>query len=150
MRVRTAIQHRNHPPWRPNTIWLLLTTYPTVQLMSSHDIQKLTERLREFASDRDWEQFHSPKNLAMALSVEVAEIVEHFQWLTEQQSRELDAAKMAQVKQELADAFIYLVRLSDQLKIDLFEAADQKLAINESRYPADQVRGSAKKYSEYD
>lgn len=118
--------------------------------MSSHDIQKLTERLREFAADRDWEQFHSPKNLAMALSVEVAEIVEHFQWLTEQQSRELDAAKMAQVKQELADAFIYLVRLSDQLKIDLFEAADQKLAINESRYPADQVRGSAKKYSEYD
>ena len=114
------------------------------------DVSKLASVLREFAEEREWTKFHTPKNLAMALSVEVAEIVEHFQWLTEQQSRELDAAKMAQVKQELADAFIYLVRLSDQLKIDLFEVADQKLAINESRYPADQVRGSAKKYSEYD
>jgi NTP pyrophosphatase (non-canonical NTP hydrolase) len=118
--------------------------------MKSPSIQQLTEHLQQFASDRDWEQFHSPKNLAMALSVEVAEIVEHFQWLTEQQSRDLDAAKRAQVAEELADALIYLVRLADQLEIDLLEAAERKLAINESKYPADRVRGSARKYSEYE
>jgi NTP pyrophosphatase (non-canonical NTP hydrolase) len=118
--------------------------------MSTDTIEELSRRLRQFAADRDWEQFHSPKNLAMALSVEVAEIVEHFQWLTEEQSRDLDASKKAQVSEELADAFIYLVRLSDQLQIDLLEAADQKLAVNESKYPAEQVRGSARKYSEYD
>jgi NTP pyrophosphatase (non-canonical NTP hydrolase) len=118
--------------------------------MSTQSLQHLAERLRRFAAERDWEQFHSPKNLAMALSVEVAEIVEHFQWLTEPQSRELDAAKQAEVAQELADAFIYLVRLADQLQIDLLEAASRKLAINEAKYPAERVRGSAKKYSEYE
>jgi len=86
----------------------------------------------------------------MALSVEVAEIVEHFQWLTEQQSRDLDAAKKAEVEEELADALIYLVRLADQLKVDLLEAAERKLAVNESKYPAEKVRGSARKYSDYD
>ena len=118
--------------------------------MKSESIQQLTEQPRKFAADRDWEQFHSPKNLAMALSVEVAEIVEHFQWLTEQQSRELDAAKSAEVEQELADALIYLVRLADQLDIDLLEAVERKLALNEAKYPAERVRGSPKKYSEYD
>ena len=118
--------------------------------MPQSPLQTLTERLRHFAAARDWEQFHSPKNLAMALSVEVAEITEHFQWLTEQQSHELDESKREQVAEELADAFIYLVRLSDQLKIDLLEAANKKLAINEQKYPADRVRGSARKYSEYD
>jgi NTP pyrophosphatase (non-canonical NTP hydrolase) len=117
--------------------------------MTSESLQKLSERLRQFAAERDWEQFHSPKNLAMALSVEVAEIAEHFQWLTEPQSRELDAARKAEVEQELADALIYLVRLADQLQIDLLEAAQRKLAVNEARYPADQVRGSARKYTEY-
>jgi len=112
-------------------------------------LQHLAERLRQFAAERDWEQFHSPKNLAMALSVEVAEIVEHFQWLTEPQSRDLDAGKREEVAQELADALIYLVRLADQLNIDLLEAARHKLAINERKYPADQVRGSARKYSDY-
>jgi NTP pyrophosphatase (non-canonical NTP hydrolase) len=118
--------------------------------MKARTLQQLTEHLQQFAAARDWEQFHSPKNLAMALSVEVAEIVEHFQWLTEQQSRELDAAKNAEVEQELADALIYLVRLADQLDIDLLEAAERKLALNEARYPAERVRGSPKKYSEYD
>ena len=117
--------------------------------MKSESIQQLTEHLRQFAAERDWEQFHSPKNLAMALSVEVAEIVEHFQWLTEEQSGDLDAAKREEVEQELADALIYLVRLADQLKIDLLGAAERKLAINEAKYPAEQVRGSPKKYSEY-
>lgn len=115
-----------------------------------NDLDNLRTRLETFARDRDWEQFHSPKNLSMALSVEVAEIAEHFQWLTEEQSRELDPAKRAEVEQELADVLIYLVRLADQLGIDLLEAAQRKLAVNEARYPADKVRGSSKKYSEYD
>ena len=118
--------------------------------MSPDSLQHLAQQLRQFAAERDWEQFHSPKNLAMALSVEVAEIAEHFQWLTEEQSRELDAAKRDEVAHELADALIYLVRLADQLGIDLLEAAGRKLAINEAKYPAEQVRGSARKYSEYE
>jgi dCTP diphosphatase len=118
--------------------------------MKPETLRHLAEQLREFAAERDWEQFHSPKNLAMALSVEVAEIVEHFQWQTQQQSRELDAAKRREVEQELADALIYLVRLADQLDVDLLEAAERKLALNEAKYPADRVRGSSRKYSEYD
>ncbi len=117
--------------------------------MNNKIINEFSERLRQFAADRDWEKFHSPKNISMALSVEVAEIVEHFQWLTEQQSRELDNDKKGEVSQELADAFIYLVRLADQLDIDLLAAADQKLQINEAKYPADRVRGSSKKYTQY-
>lgn len=118
--------------------------------MKTESLQQLAEHLRRFAAERDWEQFHSPKNLAMALSVEVAEIVEHFQWLTEAQSRELDDAKRAEVAHELADAFIYLVRLADQLQVDLLEATGRKLALNEAKYPADRVRGSARKYTEYE
>jgi len=117
--------------------------------MKPQSLQQLAEHLRRFAADRDWEQFHSPKNLAMALSVEVAEIVEHFQWLTEAQSRDLAAEKQAEVAEELADALIYLVRLADQMGVDLLDAAERKLAVNETKYPAERVRGSAKKYSEY-
>ena len=118
--------------------------------MSQKSIDELATRLRQFAAERDWEQFHSPKNISMALSVEVAEILEHFQWMTEQQSRELDQDKQAEVSEELADAFIYLVRLADQLGVDLMAAAERKLKINEAKYPADRVRGSSKKYTEYD
>jgi len=118
--------------------------------MSAESLEQLAEHLRHFAAERDWEQFHSPKNLSMALLVEVAEIAEHFQWLTEQQSRDLDAARKEAVAQELADALIYLVRLADQLEIELLEAAEHKLALNEQKYPAEKVRGSPKKYSEYD
>ena len=113
-------------------------------------MKEIIEKLRAFADERDWAQFHSPKNLAMALSVETAEIVEHFQWLTEQQSRDLDAARKEEVAHELADSLIYLVRLADQLGVDLLEAAERKLALNEAKYPAERVRGSPKKYSEYD
>ena len=113
------------------------------------DLDELTKEIDSFVEERDWAKFHSPKNISMALSVEVAEIVEHFQWLTEQQSRELDNDKKGEVSQELADAFIYLVRLADQLDIDLLAAADQKLQINEAKYPADRVRGSSKKYTQY-
>jgi NTP pyrophosphatase (non-canonical NTP hydrolase) len=118
--------------------------------MSQKSVEALATRLRQFAAERDWEQFHSPKNISMALSVEVAEIVEHFQWMTEQQSRELSGDKKLEVSQELADAFIYLVRLADQLDVDLLDAADNKLQVNEAKYPADRVRGSSRKYTDYD
>jgi dCTP diphosphatase len=118
--------------------------------MSCQDIAELAARLRRFAADRDWEQFHSPKNIAMALSVEVAEIVEHFQWLTQQQSRDLAQSEREKVELELADALIYLVRLADKLNIDLIAAANRKMAINEHKYPVEQVRGSARKYTDYE
>lgn len=117
--------------------------------MANQDITSFTTRLRRFAAARDWQQFHSPKNLAMALSVEAAEVVEHFQWLTEQQSRELSTAKREEVQLELADVFIYLIRLSDELSVDIFAAANKKITINEEKYPAEQVRGSAKKSTDY-
>jgi len=113
-------------------------------------MQELRKRLREFAVARDWEQFHSPKNLAMALSVEVAEIVEHFQWLTEEQSKDLPKEKLGEVEAELADTFIYLVRLADQLDIDLLAAVESKIEVNERKYPVDKARGNARKYTELD
>jgi NTP pyrophosphatase (non-canonical NTP hydrolase) len=109
----------------------------------------LRDRLRVFAAERDWEQFHSPKNLSMALMVEVAELMEHFQWLTEAQSTGLPAENKQAVSEELADILLYLVRLSDRLGVDLREAALLKLEKNAAKYPAERVRGSAKKYSEY-
>ena len=105
----------------------------------------LKERLREFANARDWEQFHSPKNLATALIVEAAELLEHFQWLTESQSRRLPPETLRAVEEEIADVLIYLTRLSDQLGVDPLDAAYRKIERNEKRYPADEVRGSAGK-----
>lgn len=112
-------------------------------------LDTLRERLRTFVRERDWEQFHSPKNLAMAMIVEAAELVEHFQWLTEHQSREIPAEKRDQVAQEIADTFIYLLRMADVLDIDLISAAHAKMDINAQKYPADKVRGSNAKYTEY-
>jgi len=109
----------------------------------------LRDRLRQFVSERDWDQFHSPKNLAMALSVEAAELVEHFQWLTEAESRRLAPEKLAEVRDEMADVLVYLVRLADKLDVDLLAAAAQKIDKNALKYPADKVRGSMKKYSDY-
>ncbi len=110
----------------------------------------LKDSLRRFAAERDWDQFHSPKNLAMALSVEVAELVEHFQWLTEEESRKLPEDVTAEASEELADILIYLVRIADKLGIDLLEAAEAKVRENERKYPAEKVRGSARKYTRYD
>jgi len=109
----------------------------------------LRDKLRKFVAERDWDQYHSPKNLAMALSVEAAELVEHFQWLTEEQSRRLPPGKLEEVRDEMADVLVYLVRLADKLEVDLLEAAAQKIEKNALKYPADQVRGSMKKYSDY-
>ena len=115
-----------------------------------HKLDQIKSRLRKFATERDWEQFHSPKNLCMALSAEAAEITEHFQWLTEAQSRDLSAAKLAEVEAELADTFIYLIRLADQLDVDLLAAAERKMRINEQKYPVEKARGNATKYTEFD
>jgi dCTP diphosphatase len=113
-------------------------------------LRALQQRLAAFAAARDWEQFHSPKNLAMALSVEASELVEEFQWLTEEQSKALDAERRERVRLELADVLIYLLRLADRLDVDLLRAADDKIAQNERKYPAERVRGDARKYTDYD
>jgi NTP pyrophosphatase (non-canonical NTP hydrolase) len=113
------------------------------------DLHFLRDKLRSFAEVRDWEQFHTPKNLSMALMVEVAELMEHFQWLTQEQSTRLSEETKADVADELADVLLYLVRISDTLEVDLFEAALHKLDKNAAKYPVERVRGSAKKYSEY-
>ncbi len=108
----------------------------------------LRDALRRFAAERDWEQFHSPKNLASALSVEAAELLEHFQWLTEDASRALPAVDRAKVAEELADVLLYLVRLADQLDVDLAAAATAKIARNAAKYPVGKSRGSSRKYDQ--
>lgn len=110
--------------------------------------ESLTRSLRAFAAEREWQQFHSPKNLACALSVEAAELLEHFQWLTEEQSRQLPPERLAAVGQEAADVLLYLLQLADQLGIDLAEAAREKIEVNARKYPASVVRGSSRKYTE--
>lgn len=114
------------------------------------DLDDLAARLRAFARERDWEQFHAPKNLAMALAVEAAELMEHFQWLTEQQSGDLTPAAKQEVAAELADVFIYTVRLADRLGIDLGPAVEAKILVNAAKYPAEKSRGSARKYTDYE
>jgi dCTP diphosphatase len=108
----------------------------------------LRRRLAEFAAERDWERFHSPKNLAMALAAEAGELLEHFQWLTEGQSAALAPEQHEAVAMELADIQLYLVRLADRLGIDLIEAAHRKIAINAGKYPVEKARGIARKYTE--
>jgi dCTP diphosphatase len=113
------------------------------------EIESLRAELRVFARERDWEQFHSPKNLAMALAVESAEVLEHFQWLTEAESAALTPERKSAVAAELCDVLFYLVRLADRLDVDLGAASAAKLAANAAKYPVDRVRGSARKYDEY-
>lgn len=112
-------------------------------------LTELRDHLRAFARERDWDQFHSPKNLAMAMIVEAAELVEHFQWLTEAESKDIAPEKLEQVSHEIADTFVYLLRMSDVLGIDLIDAANAKITLNAQKYPADKVRGSNAKYTEY-
>ena len=112
-------------------------------------MKDLINELREFARERDWEQFHSPKNLVMALSVEVAEIVEIFQWLTQEESKNLGSVKLDKVKQEIGDVMIFLTNLADKFGIDPLEAAREKIKVNRIKYPAELVKGKANKYTEY-
>jgi NTP pyrophosphatase (non-canonical NTP hydrolase) len=113
-------------------------------------LDTLNQRLKAFAQERDWEQFHSPKNLSMALIAEAAELVEHFQWLSEEQSYQLDSAKRDAVAMEMADILIFLIRCAERLDIDLVQSAWKKIAINETRYPANRVRGDARRAAEYE
>jgi NTP pyrophosphatase (non-canonical NTP hydrolase) len=113
-------------------------------------LEGLRDRLREFAGERDWDQFHTPKNLSMALIAEAAELVEHFQWVEGDKSHLLTEKMRPQVEEEIADIMIYLVRIADKLGIDLYTAAERKIAINARKYPADKVRGSARKYTDYE
>lgn len=109
------------------------------------NLDELRLRLRQFAAERDWEQFHTPKNLAAALIVEAAELLEHFQWLTAEQSAQLSPETRREVEEELADVLLYLTRLADILGVDLLAAAARKIERNAEKYPADEVKGSARK-----
>jgi NTP pyrophosphatase (non-canonical NTP hydrolase) len=114
----------------------------------SQGVEALQAALREFARAREWEQFHSPKNLASALSVESAELLEHFQWLTEEQSRDLSPDKRDLVAEELADVLLYTLQLADKLGINPLDAAWKKLKVNEDKYPVDRARGRSTKYTD--
>jgi NTP pyrophosphatase (non-canonical NTP hydrolase) len=118
--------------------------HPAPQAPSPLD--DLRDRLRAFAAEREWEPFHTPKNLAMALSVEAAELLEHFQWLTPEASMALDPDTRAGVREELADVLLYLVRIADRLDLDLIEAAHDKMRLNALKYPVERARGSSRKY----
>jgi NTP pyrophosphatase (non-canonical NTP hydrolase) len=112
------------------------------------ELTDLRDDLRQFAAEREWDQFHSPKNLASALAVEAAELLEPFQWLTEEQSRNLDEKQRAAVTEELADVQIYLVRLADKLNVDLLQAVRAKMLRNAEKYPVESFKASARKYSD--
>ena len=112
-------------------------------------MKELVKQVRIFRQERDWDQYHSPKNLVMALMVEVSELAEHFQWLTEEQSSRLGPDKLAEAREEIGDILIYLVNICDKLDIDPIMAAQDKLKKNCEKYPAAEVRGKAKKYSNY-
>jgi dCTP diphosphatase len=112
-------------------------------------LEELVERLRAFARERDWDQFHTPKNLAMGIAIEAAELMEEFQWLTPEQSVALPPKTQEAVRHEIADVFVYLILLADKLGVDLLSAAADKIAINAGKYPAQTVRGKATKYDKY-
>lgn len=118
------------------------------KLAGPDSFRKLGRKVQRFVDQRDWSQFHSPKNLCMALAVECAELMEHFQWLTESQSRRLGQKQQREVERELADVQIYLIRLSQVLKIDLVAAGNRKLVENARKYPVAKAKGSMKKYTE--
>ena len=125
----------------------VFTSLPMSEVTAT-TLQQLALRLQDFAQQRDWSQFHSPKNLASALIVEAGELLEHFQWLTEEQSRNLPADKKQAIAHEIADVLLYLVQIATALDVNLIEAANAKIAINEQKYPADQARGNSRKYDE--
>ena len=115
----------------------------------SDSIKDLSARINQFVVERDWAQFHSPKNLAMAMIVEAGEVVEHFQWMTEAQSAHLDAKTQHEVGEELADTFVYLLRIADVCGIDLIAAANAKIDKNALKYPVEKAKGNNAKYTEY-
>src|SRR4051812_48722163 len=116
---------------------------------AASELQQLRELIRAFVTERDWDQFHTPKNLATALSVEASELLEPFQWLKTGESAELDEATRERIRHEMADVLVYLIRLADKLDVDLDAAVREKMALNREKYPADKARGSVRKYTEY-
>ncbi len=110
-------------------------------------IKDVQDALETFVNEREWQPYQSPKNLAMALTGEVGELVEHFQWLTQQESGQLNSEQMSEVTDEMADVFIYLVRLADKLDVDLISAAEQKITKNGHKYPVHKARGNQTKYT---
>jgi NTP pyrophosphatase (non-canonical NTP hydrolase) len=121
---------------------------PDLGIFEANPLLPLVEALRAFAQARDWEQFHTPKNLACALSVEASELLEHFQWLTETQSQSLSPDRQQAVAAEAADVFLYLLQLCDKLGIDLIAAAQAKMLVNAQKYPVDKARGNSAKYTD--
>jgi NTP pyrophosphatase (non-canonical NTP hydrolase) len=113
------------------------------------ELAQLRALVRQFVDERDWDQFHTPKNLSAALTVEAAELLEHFQWLQSGSAAELGDAKLREVRHEMADVLVYLVRLADKLDVDLMAAVQEKMVLNREKYPAELVRGDARKYHEY-
>lgn len=113
-------------------------------------LEDIRTKAKAFAEERDWEQFHTPKNLAMALSIEAAELMEHFQWLQGEQSDKLPADTLAAVADEIADVQVYLVMLADKLGVDILQSVSGKMEKNAAKYPVEKVRGSPLKYTEYE
>lgn len=116
--------------------------------MSADPLIELRDKLRAFTREREWDRYHTPKNLAMALIVEAAELAEHFQWLTAEESQSPQDGRREKIRDELADVLIYLVELADTLDVDLAAAARDKIGKNALKYPVDKARGNAKKYDE--
>lgn len=117
---------------------------------STDACRAVRDKLRQFVADRDWAQFHTPKNLASALTVEAAELLEIFQWLPTGKPAELNEQARTAVRHEMADVMNYLIMLADSLDVDLFAACEEKIALNALKYPAPLVKGDARKYSEYE
>ncbi len=117
--------------------------------MQKDALQTLQDKLLAFAKARDWEQFQSPKNLSMAIAIEAAELMEHFQWLDNDASRNLPDEKYRAAAFELADVFMYTLLMAERMGIDLVATTHDKMAFNEKRYPAERVKGQAKKHNEY-
>lgn len=139
-------------PFIPLSLPVDMSSNPPAESSSQlpiNSLADLTAAVNQFAEQRDWGQFHNPKNLSMALIVEAAELVEHFQWLTQQQSTTLDPEKHEAVSMEMADVLIYLVRMADQLDIDLLAAAQKKIFLNGEKYPVEKAKGRADKYTRY-
>ena len=118
-------------------------------MKTSDSLAELTSALQQFAADREWDQFHTPGNLVAALSVEIAELQEHFLWTTPDEGAAVARMKQSQLEEEIGDVLLYLIRLSDKVGIDPVLAARRKLALNAEKYPVEKARGNHKKYTEF-
>jgi dCTP diphosphatase len=121
----------------------------TLKNHSTDTLIELRDAIRVFTQERDWDQFHTPKNLAASISIESGELLEQFQWLQKGAASELGEVRLTEVRHEMADVLVYLIRLADKLDIDLASAVVEKLELNRAKYPVDKVKGDARKYDEY-